>query len=83
MSADLTAAQAIVDRIRKAPHSTITREDAEILLASPERTLMMDKLLAIHFNQANDFPRALEQAERVFAQERTAEGAKKIGRAHV
>ena len=78
MNAEQSAAQAIVERIRQSPHTAISAADAEVLLAASERTLMMDKLLAIHFNQANDFPRALEQAERVFAQERTAEGAKNV-----
>lgn len=79
MSADLTAANDIVARITAAPHTKLTSEDADILQAVPQRTLMMDKLLAIYFNQTGDFVRALEQAQAVFEHEPTAEGAKNVG----
>ena len=78
MSEELTAAQAIVERMRKAPHSKITAADAETLMAAQDRTLMMDKLLAVYFNQASDFPRALDQAQMIFSKEPTAEGAKNV-----
>lgn len=78
MNSEATAAQAIVDRIRQAPHSKITAADAQILQAVPERTLMMDKLLAIYFNQTNNFPRALDQAKTIFNREQTPEGAKNV-----
>lgn len=78
MTDPLAAAQTIVDRITRAPHTKLTAGDAETLLAVPERTLMMDKLLAVYFNQVGDFPRALEQAQAVFGHEPTAEGAKNV-----
>ncbi|MEM9062926.1 MAG: hypothetical protein AAGD13_20880 [Pseudomonadota bacterium] len=78
MTESLAAANAIVERVKRDPHSGVNAEDAAILMRVPDRTLMMEKLLAIHFNQIQDFPRALEQARAVFAHEPTAEGAKNV-----
>lgn len=78
MSADQSAASAVVERISNAPHQKMTAEEAAILMATSPRTLMMDKLLAVHFNVIGDFPRALEQAEAVFVAEPTSEGAKNV-----
>ncbi|MEL7469883.1 MAG: hypothetical protein AAFN27_15620 [Pseudomonadota bacterium] len=78
MTESLAAAKAIVERVKRDPHSGVSAEDAATLLRVPDRTLMMEKLLAIHFNQIQDFPRALQQAQTVFAVEPTSEGAKNV-----
>ena len=80
MTTDPTAAaNAIIQRIRTEPVPNVTAEDAVVLEAVPERTLMMDKLLAIHYNQAGDMVRALDAAERIFAKEKTSESVKNVG----
>ena len=71
-------AQAVVDRIIAAPAPKVTTDDAAVLMACPQRTLMMEKLLAVHFNQTGDHQRALIHAKVVFQHERTAENAKNI-----
>ena len=78
MSDPQAAAEDVVKRISAAPHLGVSAEDAAVLQAAPKRDLMMEKLLAIHFNATRDFEKALHQARLIFAQERNAEGAKNI-----
>lgn len=80
MTTDPTeAANVILQRIRAEPAPNVTPEDAVILESVPNRTLMMDKLLAIHYNQTGDMVRALETAERIFSKEQTKENVKNVG----
>ena len=78
MSNAQTAADDVVKRVSAAPHLGVSAEDAAILLAAPTRSLMMEKLLAIHYNAIRDFANALDKAKLIFERERNAEGAKNI-----
>lgn len=69
---------AIVNRIVKAPHLSMTDEEAATLRAVREPTLMMQKLLVVHAHKSGDFPEALARAEAVFAGEPTPENAKNV-----
>ena len=71
-------AEEIVDKFMRAPHLRLTDTEAETLLATPERSLMMDKLLGVHFFQRNQFARALGHAKTVFEAEHNSENAKNI-----
>ena len=68
----------IVDKFMRAPHLRLTEAEAETLLGASERSLMMDKLLGVHFFQNEKFARALGHAETVFEAERNSENAKNI-----
>ena len=76
MTPPMQDAQAVVNRIIAAPTPTVSAQDAAILLACPQRTLMMEKLLAVHFNVLGDFEKALTHATLVFDNEKTSENAK-------
>ena len=78
MSDPTTQAEAILKRIWKEAAPTVTAEDAAILELVPQRTLMMEKLLAIHYNQTGDMVRALDVAQRIFSQEKAPENAKNV-----
>jgi len=76
------AAEAVVKRIVAQEVPTVGAADAALLLAAPNRTLLMEKLLAVHFHLAGDIPAALAHAETVFAAEETSENAKNIALLH-
>ncbi|MEM7060316.1 MAG: hypothetical protein AAF557_22275 [Pseudomonadota bacterium] len=72
------AAENVVKRIVAASTPAVSADDAHALMAAPKRTLMMDKLLAVHFNMIGDFAAALEHAKSAFTLEETPENAKNI-----
>ena len=74
----VTKAEAVVAKVIKDPTLKLTSEDAEALLAAPNRTLMMEKLLGMYYFQAQDFERAITHAKTAFESEKTAENAKNI-----
>ena len=78
MPASQDAANKAVKRIISATTPVVTIEDAKILLAAPKRTLMMEKLLAVHFNGTADYENALKHAKVAFDGEKSAENAKNI-----
>ena len=71
-------AEAIVAKVVADPTVQLTAEDAETLLAEPDRTLMMEKLLGMYFFKAQDFENALVHATKAFEAEKTPENAKNI-----
>ena len=68
----------IVDKFMRAPHLRLTEAEAEVLLHAPDRSLMMEKLLGVHFFQHEKFVQALGHAKAVFEAERNSENAKNI-----
>ncbi len=78
MSDQRKAAEAIIERIRREPVPTVTAADAVVLQAVTGRSLMMEKLLAIHYNQTGDTDRALVTAQAIFAAEKAPENAKNV-----
>lgn len=73
-----TSAEDVVARVKADPARPLSAAEAEVLLAVPDRTLLMDKMLAVHFNAIGDLDRALPLAEAVFAAEQTSENAKNV-----
>ncbi|MEM1300578.1 MAG: UDP-N-acetylglucosamine-peptide N-acetylglucosaminyltransferase [Pseudomonadota bacterium] len=71
-------AEAIVSRVQSDPTVKLTQEDADVLLAEPKRTLMMEKLLGMFYFQSQQFDQAILHAKVAFEQEKTAENAKNI-----
>lgn len=87
MTADATpsaqkTAEDAVNRIVSQKVPTVSEQDATVMLAAPNRTLLMDKLLAVHFHLRNEFDRALTHAEIVFKAESNGENAKNIAILH-
>ncbi|MEM6624940.1 MAG: hypothetical protein AAF674_22195 [Pseudomonadota bacterium] len=72
------AATALVSKIVAQPHLTLTEDDAAILLAAPDRTLMMDKVLTVHFNRLQDYRKALPLAQRIQVAEPNSENTKNV-----
>ena len=78
MSDPVKAAEAIIQRVWNDPTAGVTAADAAVLEAVPERTLMMEKLLAVHYNQTGQVAKALKTAQAVFAAEPEPENAKNV-----
>lgn len=78
MSDTVEKAESVVRRIVAQKVPEVTDEDAAVLIKSPQRSLMMDKLLAVYWNQKSDFAQALVYAEAILERERSAENAKNV-----
>ena len=82
MTTTQRAANVILRTIVDNPHHKLTDAEAAVLIAAPEKPLMMQKIIALHFHNAGDFEQALDWAMKVFETERIAENAKNVSLIH-
>jgi hypothetical protein len=68
----------IEQKFLASPHLAVSDAEAEVLLAASERSLIMEKLLAIWATRKGDFKTAISHARQIFAQEKSSENAKSL-----
>ncbi|MEM6667126.1 MAG: tetratricopeptide repeat protein [Pseudomonadota bacterium] len=78
MAAITKTAEDVVKKIVAQQVPKVTDGDAAILAETPNRSTLMEKLLAVYWNQKGEYKKALGHAETAFVDERTAENAKNI-----
>jgi hypothetical protein len=71
-------AREIVAAATKDPARGMSAEEARILETAPDRTLMMEKLLLVHYHRTGKTDALVGQAEKIFAAEKSGENAKNL-----